>query len=368
MTGESFILQPSALSLQPLEAPAHPWLAWTCGGLAVLLGIAWLLYLAGPGGDYDRSARTRLGRAWRRALFALFGVRGARSFPWIVWEAREAPRVSCEEALAALPLVRPGDVGLHRRAGRLANLAVPGFMKHAWLHVDEPVVGGRLSVVGSSENRQPKTDNQPPPAAGQVVEAVREGVLRRSALYPFAGDYVVILRPREVTAEEAAGALRKAAGLVGCGYDVDFRLDVDEELERFRRSGGAAEMAADYRKELEVLAANLRAEWDGGFSSTEAVGWAWWHVRRRLRLYRKKAGGKHVILPDDLINGSFEIVWASGGVTAEAAERLGLSEEGVDMIRAYREAHPAPPPAPAKRSGARLLRRIARRFGVRVRG
>jgi hypothetical protein len=54
-----------------------------------------------------------------------------------------------------------------------------------------------------------------------------------------------------------------------------------------------------------------------------------------LRLYRKERRGKHCILADDFLNGSWEIIWLSKSVTLEAAIKLKLHEEGLSMIGAY---------------------------------
>ena len=125
---------------------------------------------------------------------------------------------------------------------------------------------------------------------------------------------------------------------------------------------------------MEAFLDNLRAEWDGGFSCSEAVSFAWWHEREKLRLRRQMLRGKNVIPPDAFLNRGFEIVWMSESVTPELAAGLGLAEEGVQMISEFRdrkraEAARSPglaPEAATKRRG-RLWRRIRRRFGGRGR-
>jgi len=296
-------------------------------GTLILLGvamIAWFLYITRSGGDHDRKVRTRLGRAWRRLVFWAGDIRRISHFPWITWDAHEH-LVEYDEAAAALPHVRPGDIGLHRDRGYLSNLAIPGFMKHAWIHVDGPV-----SCTDSEGHARFDTTGL------QIVEAVSEGVVERSALFPIRSDYTIILRPREAGEREVARAVEKARCIVGCEYDADFKFDIEEELEHFGAPGATREEAAEDLQEIDVFSTNLAAEWDGGFSCTETVSFAWWHCRRALRLFRKPARGKMVILADDMINNGFEIVWMSESVTPEVAAKLGLGEEGVEMIRAWR--------------------------------
>jgi hypothetical protein len=321
--------------------------------VAALASLLWLLYLTGSGGDYDRLLRTRLHRAWRRIVFWAGDVRRIRHFPWVTWDVSEH-LVEYREAVAALARLRAGDVGLHREKGYLSNLAIPGFMKHAWLHLNGPT---RWTAPGGRELHDT--------AGLEVVEAVSEGVLRRSALYPIRSDYTIILRPRGVEPRSTRWALEKARRIVGCQYDVDFQFDIEAELERFGSAGEPPEQRAARRHDLEVFHANLRAEWDGGFSCSEAVSFAWWHERERLGLRREPIRGKNVILPDRLLNRGFEIVWLSDSVTPEVARKLGCSEEGLAMIREFRERAPRAPEA-APGGGGRFWRRLQRRIARRL--
>ncbi len=320
-----------------------------CAGGA--LAIAWALYITGNGGDFDRTLRNRLSRAWRRIVFWAGDVRRLSHFPWVTWDVSEH-LVEYDEASSALPLIRPGDIGLHREKGYLSNLAIPGFMKHAWIHLDGPVCF-----------RDPDGGERTDTTGMQIVEAVSEGVLRRSALFPIRSDYTVILRPRGVTPEEVHWALDKARRIIGCRYDADFEFDIEDELKLFAVQGEPPDRQAARRQELENIRANLRAEWDGGFSCSETVSFAWWHERERLKLRREKIRGKNVILPDRFLNEGLEIVWMSDSVTPEAAEKFGLPEEGREMIRRYRAAHPpGSRPAPVRRG--RFWRRLRRRFSL----
>jgi len=333
---------------------------WFLIALGALL-LLWFLYITGSGGDHDRGAKTRLGRAWRRIVLWGGDVRRIRHFPWVTWDVSEH-LVEYEEAQSALPFIRPGDVGLHRERGFLSNLAIPGFMKHAWLHMNGPQ---RFGIPGGKQ----LCDT----GAMEMIEAVSEGVLRRSALYPIRSDYTIILRPKDVSPASVRWALEKSRRIVGCQYDTDFKFDIEEELTHFKSDEvPSAEDLAGRRAEMEAFLDNLRAEWDGGFSCSEAVSFAWWHEQKRLNLYRQPMRGKQVIPPDAFLNRGFEIVWMSESVTPELAAKLGLAEEGVGMIREFRSrGKPGlpgqasfAPPCGAK-PGGRFWRRIRRRFGGR---
>jgi len=241
---------------------------------------------------------------YRNAVFFVGDIRRIHSFPWVTWDVHQH-KVDMEEIIKALPLIKYGDVGVHRDDGYLSNVAIPGFMKHAWIHVQDGV-------------KQP-----------MIVEAISEGVVHRSAVYPMYSDYTIILRPKNVDYKARRGACKKAKSIVGTRYDHDFKFDIENELKHYK--GDETEAAVS---DLGEAAAYMK-KFDHGFSCTEGVAYAWWHCREQLRIYREKSRGKNIILADSFMNGGFEIVWMSKSVTVEAAEKMGLHEEGVEMIRKF---------------------------------
>jgi len=248
--------------------------------------------------------QTSLHLLWRRLVFWVGDIRKLAHFPWITWDVHEH-RVRHEEIMAALPQIRYGDIGLHRDAGYLSNLAIPGFMKHAWIF----------------------TEDGPCP---MIMEAISEGVVHRSAVYPMHSDYTLILRPRGVSENERKGACLKAKRVGGASYDVDFKFNIEEEL---RHYGGQDTQGA--QQDLGAAENNLQ-RFDMAFSCTELVSYCWWHKREQLGLYRSMHQGKYSIIADDFLNENWEIVWMSESVTEEAARTLKVPEKGLEMIRAWR--------------------------------
>ncbi|MFH1981617.1 MAG: hypothetical protein ABIL58_07230 [Pseudomonadota bacterium] len=242
---------------------------------------------------------------WRQLVFFVGDIRLLRSFPYVTWSVPKH-RVSYGEILEGLPQITYGDVGVHRDWGYLTNIAIPGFMKHAWIHVRDGL------------------------AAPQIVEAMSEGVIARSAIYPMVSDYTVIFRPRNVTEAERKGACKKARQIVGKGYDVDFAFDIEYELQYF-----AGEDTADASAALQQGQRFMR-RYDPAFTCTEVVSYAWWHRREELRLIRREVRGQTIILADDFFNDGWEIKWMSRSVTPETARRHGLHEQGCEMIADYR--------------------------------
>lgn len=249
-------------------------------------------------------------KLWRKIVFFIGDIRRLDKFPWVTWAVHEHG-VGYDEILAALPLIKYGDVGIHRDAGYLSNIAIPGFMKHGWIHTRDGL------------------DNP------QIVEATSDGVLGKSALYPMFSDFTIILEPKGVSDDERKGACKKANGVIGAEYDVDFRFDIESELQYYQ--GKDRDGAINDLIEGEAF---LR-RYDHAFSCTELVSYSWWHKREDLRLYRKKSRGKSVILADDFLNGGWSIKWASKSVTVEAAQRYGLHEEGIAMIESYLQSRQA---------------------------
>jgi hypothetical protein len=199
--------------------------------------------------------------------------------------------IDYEEALFSNLFGCEGYIGLHRNVGDLSNIALPGFMKHAWIYL-----GGH-----------------------NIIESVSEGVINRNFLYPTMSDYVVILKPN-VPIDAMQIAVERAKMMVGCPYDDKFKFDIEVVDELFKDK----ETALDNMKQFEL-----------GVSCSELVSLCYVGHRRALGLYRTKLGKREVILPDSFISTHFEIVWASKETKPEIAKELGLPEEGCKMIEEY---------------------------------
>jgi hypothetical protein len=245
---------------------------------------------------------TRL--VWKKLVFLAGDIRRIGSFPWVTWAANHH-KVCFSEILEALPHIKYGDIGLHRDCGYFSNLAIPGFMKHGWVH------------VGTGDR------------APMVVEAISDGVLFRSSIYPMYSDYTVILSPKNVTDEERRGACKKAKQIVGTEYDVDFTFDIERELNYY-----TGQCTLEAKEDLSCGERYLQ-KFDPAFSCTEVCSYAWWHKREDLRLFRKPRRGREVIIADDFMNRSFEIRWMSRSITVDVAQKHGLHEEGLSMVEDY---------------------------------
>lgn len=245
---------------------------------------------------------------WRKLVFFVGDIRQLHSFPWVTWSIHEH-EIDYDEVLQVLPLIKHGDIGIHRDWGYLSNVAIPGFMKHAWIHVNDGL-----------EN----------PA---IIEAISEGVVKRNPIYPLFSDYTIILSPTGVSDEERAGACKKANGIEGQRYDVEFNFNIEEELRFY--TGKEQEQA---KQDLDKSQMHMR-KYNHAFSCTEVVSYAWWHKREELRLYRKERRGKSVILADDFLNRGWSIKWLSKSVTPDTAKKHGLHEEGISMIEDYLASH-----------------------------
>jgi len=241
---------------------------------------------------------------WRNLVFFVGDIRRLHAFPWVTWSVHEH-KVDYDEVLEVLPLIQYGDVGIHRDAGYLSNIAIPGFMKHGWIHVKDG-----LEI----------------PA---IVEAISEGVIQRNAMYPIFSDFTIILSPKNVSDLERKGACKKAKFMLGQKYDVNFEFDIENNIKYYK--GENVEKAEEH---LRLGEENLKS-FDGAFSCTELVSYSWWHKRDDLRLFRKKSRGKSVILADDFLNDGWEIKWMSQSVSIESAKKMGLHEEGLLMIEEY---------------------------------
>jgi hypothetical protein len=201
--------------------------------------------------------------------------------------------VDYKEALEGLKYAKVGYIGLHRNIGDLSNVAIKGFMKHAWIH--EPTFGNF------------------------IVEAVSDGVLYRHALHALVSDYVVILKP-VVSVNAKKIAWDRAISMVGCPYDDNFTFDLEHEDRIFT--------------DKETALANMR-QFGLGLSCSELVALCYVGHRKELGIYRTKLGNREVVLPDAYLSTHFEVVWASKSTTPKIAKKLGLHEEGVEMLHEY---------------------------------
>lgn len=231
-----------------------------------------------------------------KLIFWAGDIRRINAFPWVTWATKDHG-LSYREMREASDVCRAGDVGLHRDSGFLSNLAIPGGFKHAWVCVE----------------------NQ------NIVEAISEGVVLRGNLAPLLTDYAVILRPMRWTKRDADEAVRRAMSVVGSDYDANFKFDFEE-----------ADASLNPEEQERTFTRNLGSgKFHPAFSCTEVAGYAWYHCRKKLRIFRSKHAGRDAIIADDYLRMNFGIVWLSESVTPEWAESVGMLEEAVQKIRDY---------------------------------
>ena len=195
--------------------------------------------------------------SWFRSfVFWIGNVRKLSSFPWVTWDSHE-PKISHEEIDQILSLVRPGDVGVHRDRGFLSNCFIPGIFKHAWIHADD----------------------------GQVIEAIKAGVVCRSARYTLRTDDLVILRPK-LSAVVRKSAVKNAMKIVGFKYDTAYDFDIDEELQHLNKH-------------------------DQAFSCIETVAYAYYPYFNELNFKWEQYLGKKVLYPGVVVNPAFDVVYSN---------------------------------------------------------
>ncbi len=115
----------------------------------------------------------------------------------------QAPMLGLEVAAALDPKLTPGTILLRRTDWTSSNLFTPGFWKHAAVYVGD----------------------------GRVVDAMGTGV-RDVPLASFLGEshYVVAVRPKGMSADQARQAADYARAQVGKAYDFAFDFGSDARL------------------------------------------------------------------------------------------------------------------------------------------
>lgn len=240
--------------------------------------------------------RDLLKRLYDKIVFLAGDIHSVPRFPWISFGVKKH-KINFDEVLMALELAEPGDIGLHRDEGFLSNLVIPGYLKHGWIHV--------------SDGFFPK-----------IVEAVSEGVIMRSAIYPLCSDYAIIVRPLDMSDKDVDNAVMKARTIVGENYDTNFDFDIEAAIKHF-----TADSVVSDGSSIGL------SKFDPAFSCTEVCAFSWWHKALVLGLRRRKLRGKQVIMADDFLNpDAFKIIWISKSITVEGAQAAGLQSKGVRMI------------------------------------
>jgi hypothetical protein len=295
--------------------------------VTALLIIVWFFYITRNGRDVDsHNIYSRLQRAWRRIIFWAGDVWLSSNFSYLHYGEKEY-LTTYEEYLNALNLMCDGDIVLTTHKGYVfSNSAIPGLFKHALIVVKGPVpspMGGFHDITNM-----------------RIVEAESEGVLERHPLHVRA-DYMIILRPKNVTDDDILQAVKTARKIVGSDYDADFKFDIEEELkhlnERKARAIDQNEMTRFQEDidELKIHTKNLAAEYDHAFSCTETVAASWWHKRRQLGIYRQRRRGRMIIISDQFINKNFEIIWVSASVSPDKIQKLD-NKDARSMLTEYK--------------------------------
>lgn len=285
---------------------------WQIASLVSACVAMWGLYITRHGGEADgKGVYNRLQRGWRRLAFWAGDVCILHSFPWVTWD-KHGHRVSEEEWMDAMAQLRAGDIVLATHEDYpLSNWAIPGCFKHAGLISNGPARANALSDIRHAK----------------LIEAVSAGVQEWSPMR-IRADRMIVLRPKDMTSDDVDRAVCRARRIVGCDYDASFNFNVEEELTRLGEVEGS-----DGARELRLFVRGVKAEFDMAFSCTEVVSLAWWHKRGQLRLFRSRSRGRNVIVADQMVNGGSMVVWTN--VTVDEAERFGLHEEGVELLKQY---------------------------------
>ena len=258
-------------------------------------------------GEYTEPKLPFMFKAFRWIVFLMGDLRwlGWKKFPfclgWYSYESKIDLNVVLRDAL---PLLEPGDVVLHRDEGFLSNIFIGGSMIHAGVYVGD----------------------------GQLVEAISEGVVRRSAAHILYSDRAVILRPN-VASDAKIQAVEWANRIVGFGYDFLFEFNGNREREMIRKHGHAARNMGvrfactevpyfcylDFAKIMEI---NLRRNVTFLTKFVSLVG---------LR------PGEAVIDADMYVKSDMDVVWCSKKFTADYCASMGCDDVYVKKIESWWE-------------------------------
>lgn len=258
-------------------------------------------------GEYSEPKLPFMFKAFRWMVFLMGDLRwlGWKKFPFCLgWYSYES-KIDLNEVLRdAMPLLKPGDVVLHRDEGFLSNIFIGGSMIHAGVYVGD----------------------------GQLVEAISDGVVRRSAAHILHSDRAVILRPN-VAEDAKTQAVEWANRIVGFGYDFLFEFNGFKEREMIRKHG------------IDARRMGVR------FACTEVPYFCYLdfakimkiNLRRNVTFLTKFISvfglnpGKAVVDADMYVKADMDVVWCSKQFTADYCASMGCDDMYVKKIRTWWE-------------------------------
>jgi hypothetical protein len=238
-------------------------------------------------------------------IFWVGDTRKISHFPWVTWDVHEHKIDLNEVMLEAYPLLKPGDIVLHRDDGFLSNLFIGGAMIHAGIYL-----GGQ-----------------------QLVESISEGVVKRHVAHILYSDRACILRPRLPEDKREAAvkeAIEVAEKIVGFPYDILF--DFNGPRERY--------LVDKFGKD--AIKKGVR------FCCTEVPYFCYGSYTKELRIVRKRnvsvltrllsllglSPGKAIIAADMYFTANFDVIWCSRHFDVEWCKKRRVGEK---MLRAVED-------------------------------
>lgn len=155
-----------------------------------------------------------------------------------------APAISDTQMKIMREELQPGDILLERQEFYLSNSLLPGFWKHALIYMGPKEKWSTLRLAdGSTLAEDPWIRHQVLPKyrspwgeAGEVIEAISEGVVFNSLEHAAQKDHIAIIRPvfpglSDLERENRiAESLKRAINYWGRPYDFDFDFLTDASL------------------------------------------------------------------------------------------------------------------------------------------
>ena len=258
-------------------------------------------------GEYSEPKLPLMFKLFRWMVFLMGDLRwlGWKKFPFCLgWYSYEE-KIDLNEVLYdAIPMLKPGDVILHRDEGFLSNIFIGGAMIHAGLYVGD----------------------------GQVVEAISEGVVRRNAAHILYSDRAIILRPR-VSEDAKTQAIEWAHRIVSFGYDFMFNFNGENEREMIRKHG--------------IAARNMGVR----FACTEVPYFCYLDHTRGMSIKRRRnvnlltrslsviglKPGEAVVDADMYVVADMDVIWCSKKFTPEYCSSRRCGPEYVAKVKSWWE-------------------------------
>jgi len=217
---------------------------------------------------------------WTRfynSTLKIFGDIKVYKFPFFLLYDPGSYLIKGNETREIMNTLEPGDILIRGYNNYLDGYFIPGFFSHSALYLGNVPNENNIQLIPSTREQFYAEGEQ------IIIHAMAEGVFMEDLLNFCRCDYIVVLRPPDVTQEDIDNIYNRALMQLGTPYDFKF------DFSRYNNLSCTEFVYLCMTK----------------YMAREGV-----KLRNRRAPFRLRP----TLIPDDFINSSLEIVWQSSTI------------------------------------------------------